>query len=334
MSLRSAIKAQEILDSAYATGAEVVAMFEEAGADEATYERLKGDGFTDVVRVFIKGCNGRSSGGEAPTLDISASLVGIGARPASKGLIGDGDAAIVACATGLRLLDMRGKGDGVDGDVVILMNITGAAPSFEAEGHQPPEIGCPVNFWLMKQKFVDGTADAILDVNVARNDRYCKKKGFAITPTVKEGWLLRVSEDALDVMERVTGEMPAVMPLSMQDVMPTRNGIWFLNDIGALPYGIDSPCIGVALCSPIVTNPFGPGMTNLTEIEPAIRFCVEVAKDFGQRRFDFYDKEEFIKIVKLYGSMKHLQTFGRQSDVVSQAMFRELVETYGPDMVK
>ena len=334
MTFKCAMKAYDVLDSAFANGEEIVRMFKEAGADEASYERLEGNGYTDVVRIFLKGKKGRSSGGTAPTLDLSASLVGLGARPATTGMLGDGDAALIVCAAGLKFLDMKKKGDQLEGDVIILMNITANAPTDEPNGHKPPEIGCPVNFWLMKSKFVDGTADAILDVNVTRSDRYCKKKGFAITPTVKEGWLLKISEDALDVMERVTGEMPAVMPLTMQEVMPTRNGISYLNDIGALPHGVNCPCIGVAMCQPIPVDPSGPGMTSLAEIEPAIRYCVEVAKDFGRGRFDFYDKEEFEKIVKLYGPMNHLQTFGKQSAVVSPEKFKELVDTYGADIVK
>ena len=332
MSFKSAMLAYDLLDSAYTTGAEIVKMFKEAGADGASYERLTGVGFTDVVRIFLKGKTGKSSGGPAPTLDLSASLVATGARPGSVGLVGDGDGALIVIAAGLKMLDMKKKGDQLEGDVVILFNITGAAPHDPPDGHKPPDYSCPVNFWKMKSKFVDGSADGILDVNVTRSDRYCKRRGFAITPTVLQGWLLKISEDALDVMERVTGET-AVMPITMQELMPTRNGISYLNDIAALPYEIDVPCIGVAMCSPSLQEPIGSGMTNLAEIEPAIRFCVEVAKDFGMGRFDFYDKEEFDKIVKLYGSMKHLQTFGKQSSVVDPAKFKELVSEYGADIV-
>ena len=332
MSFKSAMQAYDLLDSAYTTGAEVVKMFQEAGADEASYERLTGRGFTDVVHIFLNGKSGKSSGSPAPTLNLSASLVAIGARPGSIGLVGDGDGALIVIAAGLKMLDMKKKGDQQDGDVIISFNVTGAAPHEPPVCHQPPEFNCPVNFWKMKSKCVDGTADAILNVNVTRSDRYCKRRGFAITPTVLQGWLLKISEDALNVMERVTGET-AVMPLTMQELMPTRNGISFLNDIGALPYEIDIPCIGVAMCSPIPQEPICSGMTDLAEIEPAVRYCVEVAKDFGMGRFDFYDKAEFEKIIKLYGSMKHLQTFGKQSSVKGKAGFKELVAEYGAALV-
>jgi len=48
-------------------------------------------------------------------------------------------------------------------------------------------------------------------------------------------------------------------------------------------------------------------------MEMAVRFCVEVAKDFGRGRFKFFDEDEFQKLVETYGSMHHLQTMGKPS---------------------
>ena len=311
MTFKSAMKIYDLLDSAYADGEAVVKLFLAEGADEASFERLQGEeGFTDIVRIFLKGKNGKASGGTAPTLNLAGSLVGIGARPATVGLVGDGDGAVVTLAAGLKFLDMAKKGDGLEGDVVILLNITASCPTHPAE--PIADMYCCVNFWQMKDKFVDKTADAILDVNVTRSSEIINHRGFAITPTVKEGWLLRISDDALFLMKQVTGEMPAVLPLTMQDLTPTRNGVRHINDIGALPEGTTPPCMGVALTSALSINECGSGLTNLAEIEPAIRFCVEVAKAFGRGKFHFYDEEEFAKLVKLYGPMNHLQTFGNQ----------------------
>lgn len=311
MSFKSAMKVYDVLDSAYVEGETIVKMFLAEGAEEASSERLQGeDGFTDIVRIFLKGKKGKSSGGTAPTLNLAGSLVGVGARPATIGIVGDGDGAIVVLAAGLKFLDMKKKGDGLEGDIVILLNIIASCTS---EPTEPiASMYCPVNFWHMKDKFIDKNADAILDVNVTRSSNIIHKKGFAITPTVKEGWLLRTSDDALFVMQQVTGEMPAVLPLTMQDLTPTRNGVRHINDIGALPEGITSPCIGVALTSTVTVNAGGSGMTNLTEIEPAIRYCIEVAKNYGRGKFSFYCQEEFDKLVKMYGSMNHLQTHGNQ----------------------
>jgi hypothetical protein len=49
------------------------------------------------------------------------------------------------------------------------------------------------------------------------------------------------------------------------------------------------------------------GATHLIDIELASRFSVEVAKDFTNKICDFYDKEEFQKIINLYGEMNKFQ---------------------------
>jgi len=49
------------------------------------------------------------------------------------------------------------------------------------------------------------------------------------------------------------------------------------------------------------------GATHIMDIETAARFVTEVAKDFTEGKCSFYDAEEYEKIVKLYGSMKHFQ---------------------------
>ncbi|MGT2494985.1 DUF1177 family protein [Cupriavidus basilensis] len=41
-----------------------------------------------------------------------------------------------------------------------------------------------------------------------------------------EGWLLRLPERMLDVMGWVSGELPAVLPLTTQDITPYENGLW------------------------------------------------------------------------------------------------------------
>jgi hypothetical protein len=41
-----------------------------------------------------------------------------------------------------------------------------------------------------------------------------------------------------------------------------------------------------------------------------VRFCLEVAKAFGQGTCRFFDGEEWARIQARYGSMKRLQTLG------------------------
>ena len=47
-------------------------------------------------------------------------------------------------------------------------------------------------------------------------------------------------------------------------------------------------------------------------IEEAARFMLEVAKAYGRKQCSFYDADEYARLQKLYGSMKHLQTLGNE----------------------
>ena len=48
------------------------------------------------------------------------------------------------------------------------------------------------------------------------------------------------------------------------------------------------------------------------DVEEAARFMLEVAKAYGKKQCKFYDTDEYARIQKLYGSMKHLQTLGKE----------------------
>ena len=56
--------------------------------------------------------------------------------------------------------------------------------------------------------------DAILTVDTTKGNRVINHKGFAISPTVKEGYILRISEDLLDIVEITTGKAPYVFPIT------------------------------------------------------------------------------------------------------------------------
>ncbi|MNT90302.1 hypothetical protein D3C72_2311800 [compost metagenome] len=53
------------------------------------------------------------------------------------------------------------------------------------------------------------------------------------------------------------------------------------------------------------------GVTNAVDADVAMRFCIEIAKLFGQRTMTFFDDAEWHALQGRYGSMAHLQTVGR-----------------------
>jgi hypothetical protein len=308
--LKQVIDAMELLDSAKVTGRDVKDLLWSRGLEDITVKTLRGEkGKTDFIRVKIPGRCGKSAKGYAPTLGVLGRLGGVGARPEMIGLVSDADGAITAVATALKLADMRARGDALLGDVVIGTHICPDAPTIL---HKPvPFMGSPVAFADIGREEVIPDMDAILSVDTTKGNRIAKWKGFAITPTVKEGWLLKVSDDLLTIMEIVTGRTARVCPLTTQDITPYGNGLDHLNSIMQPCTLSDKPVVGVAITTEVTVPGCATGASHPNDIEEATRFCVEVAKAYGKGLCQFYNAEEWRLIEKKYGSLKLLQTLGR-----------------------
>ena len=304
------IEAAELLDSAQITGGIVAAVLGGRGLERTETTTIKGQkGTTDFIKITIPGANGKIDGGDAPTLGIIGRLGGIGARPEAIGLVSDADGAITAVSVALKLASMRSKGDFLDGDVIVATHICPDAPT---EPHEPvPFMGSPVDMAVMNRHEVSPEMDAILSIDATKGNRVIKWNGFAITPTIKEGYILRISDDILTVVEIVTGQPARIVPITTQDITPYGNGIYHLNSIVQPTTATKAPVVGVATTTSLPVPGCATGANHLVNIEQAGRFCVEVAKAFGRGKCRFYDPEEFRKIVSLYGSMSHLQTMGK-----------------------
>jgi hypothetical protein len=149
--------------------------------------------------------------------------------------------------------------------------------------------------------------DAVLSIDTTKGNRILCKRGFAITPTVKEGYILRVSDSLLDVMSRVTGCLPVVLPITMQDITPYGNCIYHLNSILQPSVTTCAPVVGVAITTEVPVAGCATGATHLPDVEAAARFAVETAKDFTAGSCSFYDAAEFSRLKDLYGDMRCLQ---------------------------
>lgn len=302
----------DILDSGNASGAQVVSYLKSIVPDcqVETYPLVGPKGHTDMVRLLIPGKNGKSTGGSAPTIGILGRLGGLGARPELTGFVSDGDGAITALAIAAKLLDMQNKGDVLEGDVFISTHVCPDAPTAP---HEPvPFMNSPVETWQVNKEEVTDDLDAVLVVDTTKGNRVINHRGFAISPTVKEGYILRTSESILDIMQMTTGRLPYVFPLTQQDITPYGNGLYHLNSILQPATATKAPVIGVAITTETMVAGCATGATHLEDLDDAARFMIEVAKSYGKGGCAFYDEEEFGRIIKLYGNMEHFQTLGRQ----------------------
>lgn len=311
MSFRAVLDAIELLDSPKASGQAVVDAVKAAGAScEASCKTIYGEkGHTDFVRILLPGKRGKSAGGNAPTLGIIGRLGGVGARPEAIGMVSDADGAVTAVAAALKLSRMAARGDVLPGDVIVCTHVCPNSPTIP---HDPvPFMGAPVDMSTMNRHEVDPAMDAILSVDTTKGNRVINVRGFAISPTVKDGYILRISEDLLDIMGIVTGRLPVTFPITTQDITPYGNGVYHLNSILQPATATDVPVVGVAITACTAVPGCATGASHPTDIEEATRFVIEVAKAFGAGKCKFYDADEFEILVRLYGTMSHLRTLGK-----------------------
>ncbi|HHX27899.1 MAG: DUF1177 domain-containing protein [Bacillota bacterium] len=312
MSFRAVLDALALLDSPKADGQAVVEAVTASGGGEASSTTIHGEkGQTDFVKIVIPGRQGKRSGGNAPTLGIIGRLGGVGARPEAIGMVSDADGAVTAVAAALKISRMAALGDTLLGDVIISTHVCPNSPTLP---HDPvPFMAAPVDMATMNRYEVDPDMDAVLSIDTTKGNRIINVRGFAISPTVKEGYILRVSEDLLDIMCVTTGKAPVTFPITTQDITPYGNGLFHLNSILQPSTATDAPVVGVAITACSVVPGCATGASHPADIEEATRFVIEAAKAFGAGKCSFYDENEFAALVRLYGPMTHLRTMGREA---------------------
>lgn len=296
-------RAIDLLDTPATDGATIKEAFSnyDIAIDVTTIETDAGS--TDFISFEIDGTDRT-----APTQGIVGRLGGVGARPQKTGIVSDADGAIIAIAAAFELARMHERGDTVPGDVIVSTHVCPDAPIIP---HEPvPFMSSPVDIATMNEHEIDDRMDAILSIDATKGTRVHCQRGFAITPTVKEGWILRTSEALLDIQERVSGEPPVTLTLSTQDITPYGNDVFHINSILQPSTATDAPVVGVATTSVNPVAGSGTGANYLPDLASATSFVVETAKSYTNDQVSFYDVEEYNRLTDLYGSMSQLQTLG------------------------
>lgn len=305
MAMRQTLDVIDLLDGPDASGAAVADYLRRAGVADVTVTTVAGEhgGSTDFVRARLRGADRA-----APVLGIVGCLGGVGARPERTGLVSDADGAIAAIAAAAKLAAMAGRGDRVPGDVIVTTHICPRAP---VRPHDPvPFMGSPVSMEVANRHLVDPAMGALLSIDTSRGNRLLNRRGVAISPTVCQGYILRVSEDLLDILEWTSGELPLVLPITMQDITPYGNGVYHFNSILQPSVATEAPVVGVAITAQAAVPGAASGASQPAEIELAARFAVEVAKAYGIGRARFHDPAELQRMQALYGPMTRLQGSG------------------------
>lgn len=311
MSLQQTLTIYELLDRPDITGTDVKNLFDSYGLTNVstTVTTVTETSRADFIQVLIPGKNGKTHGGSAPTLGLIGRNGAIGGYPDKLGLVSDADGAIAVLAAALKLIEMQQRGFQLAGDVIVGTHISPDAP---VQPREPVDfMGMPVSSDTMNQYEVHPDMDAILSTDTSKGNRTLNHRGFAMTATVKEGCILRVSPDLLSLMDTVTGNDSKVMPITMQDITPYDNGLYHINSIMQPCIATAAPVVGLPITAQTAVAGSATGASHEIDIAEVVRFMLEVAKAYGIGRCRFYDAEEYERFQRLYGPMTHLSTMGQ-----------------------
>jgi hypothetical protein len=307
MALQRVLETLDLLDG-WVTGEEVAEVLRSRGLEVETVGVTEPTGSTTFVTTMIPGSAGRRRGGDAPTTGIIGRLGGVGARSHQIGMVSDADGAVVAVAAALKLADTAARDDVLPGDVIVATHICPDAPTIP---HVPvPFIGPPVAMSRMNDYEVHPDMEAIFVVDATKGNKILNRRGFAITPTVKQGWILPVAPGLVDIAEWVTGRHAAVLAISTYDITPYGNGLYHVNSILQPAVATPAPVVGVALTAETTVPGTATGANHPTDLAEAVRFVIEAAKAVGARTLALYDPEEFDRALATYGPMTQLQQVG------------------------
>lgn len=305
----------ELLDDPSVDGQKIVNELTALGATDATitttpvnYEAPEDTAQRcDFIKVVIKGSNGKYVGGDtpAPTMGIIGRLGAQQAQPDRIGKVSDSDGSIVALATAMKLLDMSAKGARLEGDVIITTHI---ATHVSITPHDPVDfMGMPVSSDTMNEYEVDDEMDAILSVDTSKGNSIIKHRGIAISPTAKEGYILRVAPDLVTLMEYATGRPAKTFPITTQDITPYDNGVYHFNSIMQPHVATTAPVVGLAITAKTVVPGSETGASYESELVDATVFATEVAKQFTRQKVAFYNADEYKTLTDMYGSLAFIQ---------------------------
>jgi len=313
MSQRQVSTVYEMLDLPSVNGQQFVDLFNTIDAPNAEitltsvpYEAPEDTSqICDFIKVKIKGSEGKSNGGTFPTMGIVGRLGAQQAQPHRIGLVSDADGSIVALASALKLLELDAAGGQLKGDVIITTHI---ATHVSITPHDPVDfMGMPVSSETMNQYEVDAEMDAILSVDTSKGNSIIKRRGIAISPTAKEGYLLRVSPDLVRLLEYATGMPANTFPITTQDITPYDNGVYHFNSIMQPHVATTAPVVGLAITARSVVPGCDTGASYESELTDATVFAVEVAKQFTWNKAQFFNTDEYESLVGMYGKLTQLQ---------------------------
>lgn len=263
-----------------------------------------------TLKVTISGTHGAISGGNSPTLGIIGQCGGQSLSQKTKEHIPDYIGTNVVLFAAARILKMIKSGNTLRGDVILSVQISSDSPASVTSKCKEP---CKK---ALTHSEVSLLMDAVISIGSYRGGKIGNSKGIAISPTVKEGYILKTSDDLWNLAKRKMGVSPMGLPLSQQDIIPFEKGLPQAHTILQPSTATSAPVIGIAIQNEMISGKrIDTSLLEKIEISEHIiesmgHFLVDVATAFTNNECSFFDEQEYTLLRTSYGDMSHFQHIG------------------------
>ncbi len=295
MAREQIIEIVDLLDQPDVDAEDVRAFFGSRGYDAVEIETTETEsGLVDFLSFEFHGSNG----GESPTTGI----VGLSEMDLieckQKGISSYECGVLATLSAALVLVDMGEDESNLYGNVLLKTEMV--RPKLDAG-----------KVWLAVEsrceRLVDPTMDFVLSLGTVRDSRTNNSAGVAFSPTIKDGWVLPVSEDLVSIKNEVASCPTAVLPVTTQDITPYANELYHLSCVTQPATVTDAPVVAIAFTSGTRVAGKDISPVSAEEIDTAVRFVLEATKAYTSGCLKLFDPEEFDRLVRLYGTMSYLQ---------------------------
>ena len=233
----------------------------------------------------------------APSPGLMA--VGQGNAIANQGayhIASDADGIICALVVAAELLKMTGNGLSLNKSITISTHIRYAANDMD--------ISDDLDVLISQQQTTGRMFDGILTVRALKDNSRTNFRGFGISPTVKEGWILPMSGDLFRLAGETSGELPQMLPITMYDITRGNNNVPLrANNLLTPNIFTDKPVVGIGISTQTKPPRQRANASHFVDIEETVRFIVEAALAYDRNALTLYDAGMFARAKARYSSI-------------------------------
>lgn len=219
----------------------------------------------------------------------------------NNGLVSDADGAIITITS---MLEWAKNYSEIEGEAIFSTSISLDAKLIP---HKPFKFMVPlVGLDDALKLEVDKEAQFLISVDSTKGNRIAKYNDFAISHIIKDGYILKIPDEIIDIYEKVTEHEPYFVALTSGDLTPMEVNAYHISTLLSPWLYTEAPVLGLATVSKYPIPGYETGVQNIIMLERASRFSIEVLKYYFYGG-NVYSEEELNSLKNALGESQFMK---------------------------